>query len=154
MWKEQEGWQTMNTLCRLKESAERTIQPFCQGRGITPVQLRILLCLYFDGGQTVGELAGKTGMAGTNNSAQCKRLAAMGYLDRQRDEHDERRVQVRLSADGQNLIDAFLREKGDIYIDIFQQCSGEDRQLFNCAFSRLAQLMDNNTNQGRGQENG
>lgn len=153
MQKEQEGWQTMNTLCRLKESAERTMQPFCQSRGVTPVQLRILLCLYFEEGQTVGELAGKTGMAGTNNSAQCKRLAVMGYLDRQRDAADERRVLVRLSVEGRVLVEAFFRENGNLYLDIFQQCSGEDRQLFNRAFSRLAQLMDNNMNQGREQEN-
>ncbi|MDL2220007.1 MarR family transcriptional regulator, partial [Ruminococcaceae bacterium OttesenSCG-928-O06] len=76
------------------------LHPVCTQHGITPMQLRLLLSLYYDGPQTASTLAENNCMAHGNSSALCKRLAQQGYILRQRPPQDERRVLISLSPAG------------------------------------------------------
>lgn len=104
-------WQVMHSLRRLNGEVEQyLLQPFCEQHGITPLQLHILMTLYFTGSKTISELAQNTCMAGANNSALCKKLEQDGYVHRQRATTDKRQVQVSLSVQGNALVKIFVEQ--------------------------------------------
>lgn len=96
-------WKMMVGMRRMKEQTDRALQPFCDRYGLTPVQLQILMTLAHEGPMTVSALARRVCMADGNNSSLCKRLAAAGFVNRQRDEADERQVVISLSPAGGEL---------------------------------------------------
>ncbi|MDL2253802.1 MarR family winged helix-turn-helix transcriptional regulator [Ruminococcaceae bacterium OttesenSCG-928-I18] len=98
-------WKMLAGIRRVKEQTERVIHPFCEKSGLTPIQLRILITLYFEGPQTVRALSQNTCMAVANNSVQCKRLGALGLVERRRDKSDERQVRVSLTAQGNAMVE-------------------------------------------------
>ncbi len=101
-------WRMLAGMRRVKDQAERALQPFCARHGITPVQLRILMALREAGPLTVSALARQNCMAEANNSTLCKRLAGQGLVVRRRAAEDERQVLVSLTPEGE----ALLRELG------------------------------------------
>lgn len=98
-------WKMMAGMRRVKDHSERAIHPFCEQQGLTPVQLRLLITLFYDGPQTMRTLSAGTCMAMANSSVQCKRLEKLGYLTRQRDAQDERQVLVSLTGEGARLVE-------------------------------------------------
>lgn len=100
-------WEIQRSLYRIKEQSEQLLQPFCGQYGITPLQLRVLLSLKFEGGQTLGQLADNTGIASANLSTLCKRMAGQGFVTRQRQQQDERLLLIALSAQGGQLVADF-----------------------------------------------
>lgn len=96
-------WKMMVGMRRMKEQTDKALQPFCDRYGLTPVQLQILMTLAREGPMTVSTLARRVCMADGNSSALCKRLAAAGFVSRQRDEADERQVVISLSSEGCRL---------------------------------------------------
>ena len=82
--------------------------------GLTLMQLRILMEIHRAGSHTVGSLAEASGVAGTNVSTMCKRLEKEGYLQRTRDQVDERIVRIMLTEYGKKTIleiDHYLNDK-------------------------------------------
>ncbi|WP_052342852.1 MarR family winged helix-turn-helix transcriptional regulator [Bacillus sp. EB01] len=72
----------------------------CENLDLTIVQVRILVEIKQHGSHTIGSLAQRLNMAGTNISTMCKKLEGLGYLERVRDRSDERVVKVALTDKG------------------------------------------------------
>lgn len=107
--------------------------------GLTMMQIRILLELCHCGPHTVGSLADKTCIAGTNISAMCKKLEAQGLVERVRNKEDERVVRVALTRAGQDTILEIDRLCND---KIAEHLVNETEETFEDIISGLQKLND------------
>ena len=89
----------------ISEQMNVAITPICEKFGLTMLQTRILIELSENETYTIGSLANKIHMAGTNISTMCKKLDQKGYLMRVRDNHDERIVTVELTEAGTKVVE-------------------------------------------------
>jgi MarR family transcriptional regulator, organic hydroperoxide resistance regulator len=109
----------------ISENTNLLISSICEQHGLTSLQVRILVEIQQQGSHTIGSLAKKLNMAGTNISTMCKKLESRGLLERVRDEQDERVVKVILSRLGIEIvgeIDDELTEK------ISESIKGENKE--------------------------
>ena len=139
-------WLMIDSMGRFKTHIEGIILPYCNENSITPQQLKILMALHFEGPLTVNSLAKRTCMAGTNNSAMCKRLDGEGLVTRQRLPNDERHVMVSLTPQGEAII-ADLKENCTLhYTALVKTFSQDDMDTILTGMNRLlAVLGDTNT---------
>lgn len=100
--------------------------------GMTPQQYWLLRQLRRDGSLSIGELAHRLGITTGSVTVACKRLERAGLLTRVRQHEDERIVQVALTEQGQEQIDALRqkrREELARWLDVLDQ--GEQEELLN-----------------------
>ncbi|MCG8460249.1 MAG: MarR family transcriptional regulator, partial [Holophagales bacterium] len=71
--------------------------------GLTYPQYTTLTLLWEEDGQGVGALASRLGMKSSTLTPLAKRLEELGYVERRRDDADERRVLVYLTESGRSL---------------------------------------------------
>ena len=83
----------------------KTYKPLLAPLGITYPQYLALLVLWEGDGITVSQLGERLTLDSGTLTPLLKRLETLGLLQRQRDVADERRVLLRLTADGQALRD-------------------------------------------------
>ena len=142
-------WKMLAGMRRVKEQTERVIHPFCERRGLTPVQLRMLVALAFEGPQTVRELSENTCMATANASVQCKRLAALGYVTRKRVKCDERQVRISLTGEGAALVEE-LRLSSEESLRTLSSCiTEEDADIILAGIEKLAGLFEEENAHGQ-----
>jgi DNA-binding MarR family transcriptional regulator len=113
---------------KISESMNNAFCPICEKHGLTMMQVRILVELYRYESHTVGSLADSISVAGANISPMCKKLEGMGFLERIRNQDDERIVKVTLTQVGKEVvleIDTSLNER------ILQQIEGESEETFD-----------------------
>lgn len=132
-------WRMADTLRRFGGQIERQLQPFCARHSVTPLQLNILMVLYFEGPQTVTGLAKRACMAGANNSALCKKLEGEGRVTRARHAQDERQVVVSLSGGGRQLVEQLHAECGPS-LQVLQQPQAQ--QILQQTLSGLEGILD------------
>jgi DNA-binding MarR family transcriptional regulator len=85
----------------------RVYKPLLDELGLTYPQYLVLVALYEQDDQTVGDLGGKLFLDSSTLTPLLKRMEGVGYLTRQRDPKDERQVRIRLTPRGRSV-----REKG------------------------------------------
>lgn len=107
--------------------------------GLTMMQLRILLELCQCGPHTIGSLADRTCIAGTNISALCKKLEAQGLVERVRNKEDERVVKVALTRTGQDIVLEIDRLCNDKFAE---HLVNETEETFEDIISGLQKLND------------
>ncbi|MDM5326118.1 MarR family transcriptional regulator [Neobacillus sp. CF12] len=90
---------------QINERTNNLINTLCDHHGITTLQGRILLEIQQHGSHTIGSLASRLHIAGTNISTMCKKLESKGFIVRVRDEGDERVVKVALSEKGNSVVE-------------------------------------------------
>lgn len=78
----------------------KAVAPISRAYGITATQAQLLFSLHKNSESTVGSLAERMGVARTNASAMCKKLANMGLIKRMRRRDDERVVSLTLTERG------------------------------------------------------
>ena len=88
----------------------RAYRPLLDRLGLTYPQYLILVALWQEGEATVGDLGRRLSLASSTVTPVVKRLQAMGYVGRHRDDADERLVRVRLTEPGE----ALRREAADL----------------------------------------
>jgi len=81
----------------------RIYKPLLEELGLTYPQYLVMVALWADDNQTVGGLGRQLFLESNTLTPLLKRLEAMGYLSRVRDEADERVVHLRLTPIGRNL---------------------------------------------------
>lgn len=81
----------------------RLHRPFLEPFGLTYPQFLVMLALYESEPRTVGSVGHELGMDNGTLTPLLKRLVAAGLVTRSRDERDERRVQIALTAAGEAL---------------------------------------------------
>ncbi|MEG6616570.1 MarR family transcriptional regulator [Peptococcaceae bacterium 1198_IL3148] len=122
---------------KIAESMNNAFSPVCEEHHLTMMQARILMELYHNKSHTVGSLANSLSVAGANISTMCKKLESKGYLERVRDQEDERVVKLALTNRGKKTvlaIDKSLNEK------ISQQVVGEAKKDFDDIILGLKKL--------------
>lgn len=81
----------------------RAYKPLLDPVGLTYPQYLVMLVLWEEDGQTVGEIGDKLRLESSTLTPLLKRLEAAGQVRRTRDSTDERQVRVRLTASGRAL---------------------------------------------------
>lgn len=98
-----------NQLCFALYSASlsmtRLYKPLLDELALTYPQYLVMLALWETDGVTVSDLGTRLSLDSGTLTPLLKRLEATGYLSRMRDVADERRVLVRLTAEGRALRD-------------------------------------------------
>ncbi|HWK95730.1 MAG TPA: MarR family transcriptional regulator [Pseudolabrys sp.] len=84
----------------------RVYKPLLDELKLTYPQYLVMIALWAQDGQTVGEIGGKLFLESSTLTPLLKRLEALGYLTRKRDPEDERQVRLTLTDKG-----AALRKK-------------------------------------------
>jgi DNA-binding MarR family transcriptional regulator len=78
-------------------------KPLLEALGLTYPQYLVLLVLWQNDGLTVSALGERLFLDSGTLTPLLKRMEAAGWLSRQRDAQDERRVTIRLTSAGRNL---------------------------------------------------
>jgi DNA-binding MarR family transcriptional regulator len=101
----------------------RAYAPLLEDAGLTYPQYVTMLVLWEDPDRprSIGELGERLHLDSGTLTPLLKRLASMGYLTRSRDAEDERRVLVRLTAEG-----VALRDRLTAVPESFLACLGMD----------------------------
>ncbi|MBQ7033069.1 MAG: MarR family transcriptional regulator [Clostridia bacterium] len=99
----------------LNDCLSKTLRPIARRYGITQAQAQLIFSVHYDKEATVGTIAQRLGLARTNASAMCKKLAGMGFLRRKRREDDERIVSLTLTENGRSAARAIERRIEKIY---------------------------------------
>lgn len=81
----------------------KVYKPLLAPLGLTYPQYLVMLALWEEDGQAVGALGERLALDSGTLTPLLKRLQAQGVVDRERDARDERRVIVRLTAEGRAL---------------------------------------------------
>jgi MarR family transcriptional regulator, organic hydroperoxide resistance regulator len=81
----------------------RVYQPLLAELDLTYPQFIVLVLLWQDDGQTVGELGQKLSLQSNTLTPMLKRLASLGLIKRTRDAADERQVRISLTDAGRKL---------------------------------------------------
>ncbi len=98
----------------INENMNNAFRFLGENHGLTMLQFRLLMEIYRQGPHTIGSLAEACGIAGANISTMCKKLEKQGFVERTRDQTDERVVTIRLTETGKAAIlkiDQHLNEK-------------------------------------------
>ncbi len=93
----------------------KAMAPVSRAYGITVAQAQLLFSLHKNSESTVGSLAERMGVARTNASAMCKKLANMGFIKRIRRQDDERVVSLTLTERGRAAARAVERRMEKMY---------------------------------------
>lgn len=131
---------------KITDNTNIAFNPICEQHGLTMIQVRILVEVHNQVSHTIGGLAKRIHMAGTNISTMCKKLENMGYLERVRDQNDERVVKVILTRKGNEVvisIDKDLNERISSYI-----CDEKSLESIIVGLQKLNELLEKmgNTN--------
>ncbi len=81
----------------------RAYKTILDSLGLTYTQYITVIALWQYDNQTVGSLGNKLSLESNTLTPILKKLEAMGYVDRIRDQHDERQVLVSLTPGGRRL---------------------------------------------------
>lgn len=104
---QQDAMKIEDMLCFALYSATHAMQaaykPLLDDLGLTYPQYLVLVALWFEDGQTVGQLGSALHLESNTLTPLLKRMAAAGHLTRHRDAADERQVRIRLSDRGRAL---------------------------------------------------
>ena len=91
------------SLYSANHAMNRVYTPVLKELGLTYPQYLVMVALWQDDGQLVGELGRKMLLESSTLTPLVKRLEKLGYVCRQRDAGDERKVRVTLTTDGHAL---------------------------------------------------
>ncbi len=126
-------------LCFALYAASRAVtaryRPMLDKMGLTYPQYLVMMLLWEEDGQTVGQLGGRLALDSGTLSPLLKRLTAAGLVTRQRRVDDERSVSIQLTAAGRELESNAMEVSRDIIgalgltIAEFDHLKGELRAL-------------------------
>ena len=112
--------------------------------GINATDLNCLNILSFSGHMTAGELARATGLTTASITGVIDRLEEAGYVSRERDPHDRRRVVVTLALDKamRNVASVFLPILRD-WRELSTRYSDDELRLIVDFYGRMEQVFRN-----------
>ena len=112
--------------------------------GINATDLNCLNILSFSGHMTAGELARATGLTTASITGVIDRLEEAGYVTRERDPHDRRRVVVTLSLDRamRNVASVFLPVMRD-WRELAARYSDDELRVIVDFYARMEQVFRN-----------
>ncbi len=120
----------------LNDCLSKALQPIVKRYGITQQQAQLLFSVHKNKNVTVGSLASRLGLARTNASAMCKKLASMGFLKRHRRADDERVVSVVLTDMGKDAVLAIESRIEKVYLENYINMEEVEKMMES--FSQLS----------------
>lgn len=123
----------------LNECLTKALKPIVKRYNLTQSQAQLLFSVHRNEVSTVGSLAQKLGLARTNASAMCKKLASMGFIKRHRKEDDERVVTIALTETGANAAREIESRIEKIYHKKCVELKEIERMIF--AFQEISDLL-------------
>lgn len=115
----------------------RVYKPLLDALGLTYPQYLVMVTLWSDEGQTVGQIGEKLLLETNTLTPLLKRLEGAGLLRRVRDAQDERQVRIHLTEQGRAL-----REEAAAVPQALGRCIGRDREEIARLTRELASLRD------------
>lgn len=94
---------------KIGENSNLAMNALCEQFDLTILQVRILVEIKQHEFHSIGSLAHTLQVAGTNMSTMCKKLEKEDLIQRIRDQHDERVVNVILTEKGHQIVDEIDR---------------------------------------------
>jgi DNA-binding MarR family transcriptional regulator len=121
--------------------------------GINATDLNCLNILSFSGHMTAGELARATGLTTASITGVIDRLEQAGYVSRERDPHDRRRVVVTLVLDQaiRNVASVFLPVLRD-WRELATRYSDDELRLIVDFYARMEQVFRNHLDRLRAED--
>ena len=128
-------------LREITENMVAAFRPVEEEFGLTVLQFRILHAVCCAGCLTVGGLAKQLNIADANASSMCKRLEKMGYLERTRDAHDERVVQIVPSDRGLHTLETVRMRMEEQYARVLENVPEEEIRGIYDSMEKLKTLL-------------
>jgi DNA-binding MarR family transcriptional regulator len=119
-------------------AVNRVYKPLLDELGLTYPQYLVLIALYEQDNQTVGDLGDKLFLDSSTLTPLLKRMEGAGYLTRQRDPEDERQVRIRQTRRGRSALEKSMR-----YVDGLGRASGLDPTRYRQLRDEIANLREN-----------
>lgn len=104
---------------------------------LTMPQLKVMLCLYFNGPYRMGDLASTLGVSTATANGIVNRLVRRGVVVRNHGSQDRRVVTCVLSTEGEAQIVALWTTRFSVYRDIFNTLSADELEIV----AQAAELM-------------
>ena len=117
-----EIWDLMRTI---QVSKDTVICPVAKDYCITPLQLRILMEIKLSENLSLNRLAKLMDMNNGNVSTICKKLEQQGYLTRERRADDERFITLKLTPNGQAILQKMEQDIESTYCLLMEGVSEE-----------------------------
>jgi len=100
--------------------------------------LDLLVCLYRSGGLPLSQIAERLLVTGGNVTGIVDRLEREGYVYRQRDEHDRRRIYARLTPQGERICREVLPAYERTVEQVMSALSPEERRQLTHLLRKLS----------------
>lgn len=102
---------------------EHAVRPAAQSHGLTMLQMKALMEVEGSCGITVSTLAERMGFTNGNTSAMCKKMEKEGWITRERNEEDERCVNLSITEGGREVLGRIKGSLSCRYDSILNHCS-------------------------------
>ncbi|SRR6266480_5003055 len=118
---------------RMTDAVNKQFRPL----GLNVFGARVLILLFLDDARTVGELAERAALDQSTLSHILRRLERLGYLSKQRQEHDNRSVMVSLTKKGRRAAQTCWQAAQAHDALLTQGLSGAQKNALKTALDRL-----------------
>ncbi|GHH97222.1 MarR family winged helix-turn-helix transcriptional regulator [Neobacillus kokaensis] len=108
---------------------------------ITPPQFVALQWLFEEGDMTIGELSGKMYLACSTTTDLVDRMEKNLLVERVKDPHDRRVVQIHLLDEGKRIIDEVIKKRQVYLAEVLKDFSSDEIQLLQTNLEKLHQVM-------------
>lgn len=129
-------------LRRILRAADNHAKILGKSTNLTTSQLLVLQAIGESGELTVGEIAGEVKLAQASVTALVDRLQAMGLVCRIRGDSDKRKVFVRPTDAGRDLLERAPTALHDRFSDRFRQLEPWEQTLIVSVLQRVSSMMD------------
>ena len=141
-----EIWDLMRTI---QVSKDTVICPVAKDYCITPLQLRILMEVNVSENLSLNRLAKVMDMNNGNVSTLCKKLEKQGYLTRERRADDERFITLKLTHNGQAILQKMEQDIEGKYCFLMEGVSEERLEKIAVGIKELQLLIQEMNEQQR-----
>lgn len=141
-----EIWDLMRTI---QVSKDTVMCPVAKDYCITPLQLRILMEIKLSENLSLNRLAKMMDMNNGNVSTICKKLEQQGYLTRERRADDERFITLKLTPNGQAILQKMEQDIESKYCLLMEGVSEERLERISAGIKELQLLIEEMNEQQR-----
>ncbi|PID39245.1 MAG: MarR family transcriptional regulator [Proteobacteria bacterium] len=113
--------------------------------GLTGPQLVILHEISGTGEITAGEIAQAVSLSQATVTGILERMEKRGLLTRRRNEHDKRRVMVKITATGKQILENAPPLMQEAFVETFSSLPDWEQNMIVSALQRLVSIMDAKT---------
>lgn len=120
---------------------EHAVRPLAQSHGLTMLQLKALIEVEGNYGITVSILADRMGFTNGNTSSMCKKMEKDGWIIRERNETDERCVNLFITDEGKEILIQIKESISCRYDPILHRCSESQIEEIERSMSLLNDIV-------------